>query len=156
MIFKPLPSYAGTLELASGRWAWVAFERGDFVRVSFQHLGRNADLMEAVIGRFDFTESAVEEIGRTPAVRWWHDEATDIMWELRVQLRTIPARIPGFARRELVFAHVGMEPRYVLLPTETQLGELTNEQLRFLGRNAQPESAPSTRPTKGGGQVGAA
>lgn len=156
MIFKPLPPYAGTLNLPSGRWAWIAYERGDFVNVSFQYLERSADLMEAAIGKFEFASESVEDMGRSPSVRWWHDLNTDIIWELRVQVRAVPARIPSFARQELVFHHIGMEPRRVLLPVDAHLGELTDEQIRQLNRNAYSEVIPSIRPDQGGGQVGTA
>jgi hypothetical protein len=156
MIYKPLPPYAGTLSLPSGRWAWIAYERGDFVNVSFQHLERSADLMEAAVDKFDFATGVVDEMGREPLVRWWHDLTTDIIWELRVRTRAVPARIPGFARRELVFHHVGMDPRRVLLPVGACLGELTDDEIRQLNRNAHAETASSVRPDQAGGQVGTA
>ena len=156
MIFKPLPPYAGTLNLPSGRWAWIAFDRGERVRISFQHLERSADLMEAAIDKFEFAFGVVEEMGRAPTVRWWHDTSTDIIWELRTEMRAVPARIPGYARRELVFHHIGMEPRRVLLPTDARLGELTDDEIRALDRNARAEVTSPVRPDPSGDQVGAA
>ena len=129
---------AGTVELPSGRWDWIAEERQGGWVIVYRHRRHPHDEMRTWIEGPDLSDDLALEAAREPVVRKWLD-GWDRMWEVSLDLPPAPRdelRRPGTTF--LRFARGG-ERYYAASSADVQIGVLTREEL---GRRLREAGGP--------------
>lgn len=129
----------GTITLRSGAWVW-SYERG--TTIVLRHLERSGDEMQLFCPSGELTDSMAVRLVLDPNVRIWTDE-DGIQW--RISTAYVPAgrfapELPDFPDQPDQFTlefDGGAECRRVEVPITLDLGDLRNEELQQLLRQAE-------------------